>query len=118
MSEKTIWMKGMPPIHSLANMIWTKVFNWRHNSDFKDVGCSVVWLSREALYKIGWDDYPEGASGYIFEAWLKKQILKYNIKYEQVPIDVQYEIKKVSMKKRLDKYNKMFFGVLIECLKK
>lgn len=79
----------VPFRHRLGNLVWRTSFNSFFGTEFKDTNCGIMALSRKAIETI------KGTyGGYIIENKMLMDMLKNDLKIEQVPVRVHYKRKK------------------------
>jgi len=82
------WRK-VPFRHKLGNFVWRNFFNILFGTKLKDTNCGFMGLSRNALKKMS------GAyGGYIIENMMLIEAIKNNLKIKQVPVTVEYKLKR------------------------
>jgi glycosyltransferase involved in cell wall biosynthesis len=92
----------VPFANRVGNFIWRKLFNFFFGLKLKDSNCGFIGLNRNALKKIR-----NIHGGYIIENSMLIDCVRNNLKVVQVPVKVFYG------KRKIRKFAKMFFGVLI-----
>lgn len=94
--------RDIPFANRFGNFIWRNLFNFFFGTNFRDTNCGFVCLNRNALKKI-----KNIHGGYIIENSMLADAVKNKLKVIQVPVRVHYA------KRKIRKFAKMFFGVLI-----
>lgn len=94
--------KDVPFANRFGNFIWRKLFNFFFGLKLKDSNCGFIGLNSNAIKKI-----KNIHGGYIIENSMLADAVRNNLKIQQVPVRVFYG------KRKIIKYARMFFGVLI-----
>jgi glycosyltransferase involved in cell wall biosynthesis len=94
--------KEIPYANRVGNFGWRVLFNLLFGTKLKDTNCGFVGMTKEAMKKIR---HIHG--GYIIENTMLRDAIKGKLRIKQVPVKVVYKQRKVK------KFAKMFFGVLI-----
>lgn len=92
----------IPYANRAGNFIWRSLFNLLFGTKYKDIGCGFIGLNRNALRKIR-----NIGGGYIIESSIFANCAKKKLKVFQVPVKVSYG------KRKIRKFARMFFGVLV-----
>ena len=79
----------IPFRHKLGNLVWKTTFNLLLGMSLKDTNCGFVALSRKAIKKM-----KQTYGGYIIENMMLVEMLKNNLRIEQVPVNVKYKGKR------------------------
>ena len=94
--------KSVPYANRIGNFGWRVLFNLLFGTKLKDTNCGYVGMTKEAMKKI-----KNIHGGYIIENTMLRDAVKNKLRIKQVPVEVVYG------KRRVGKFAKMFFGVLI-----
>ena len=81
--------KKVPFRHKLGNFVWRIFFNILFYTNLKDTNCGFMGLSRNALKKMS-----TAYGGYIIENMMLIEAIKNNLKIKQVPVTVEYKLKR------------------------
>ena len=92
----------VPYANRMGNFGWRILFNLFFGTKLKDTNCGFVGMTREAMKKI-----KNIHGGYIIENSMLRDIVVSKLRIKQVPVRVVYGKRKVT------KFAKMFFGVMI-----
>jgi glycosyltransferase involved in cell wall biosynthesis len=99
--------KDIPYANRMGNFIWRTIFNMFFHTKFKDTNCGFIGLNKKALRSIR-----NFEAGYSIENSMFINCVRNGLKVYQVPVRVYYG------KRRVSKFAKMFFSVLIFILRK
>jgi glycosyltransferase involved in cell wall biosynthesis len=94
--------KDVPFANKLGNFIWKSLFNMFFGTNFKDTNCGYMGFTINAVKKL-----KNIHGGYIIENSILADVVKNKLRTKQVPVKVIYR------KRKICKFVKMFFGVLI-----
>jgi glycosyltransferase involved in cell wall biosynthesis len=92
----------VPFFNKFGNFIWRILFNFFFNTNFKDTNCGFIGLKKNAIEKI-----KKIYGGYIIENAILRDVVKNDLKFKQVPVNVKYR------KTNVSHFARMFFGILI-----
>lgn len=94
--------KEIPYANRIGNFGWRILFNILFGTRLKDTNCGYVGMTKEAMKKI-----KNIHGGYIIENSMLRDAIKAKLRIKQVPVKVVYG------KRKVGKFAKMFFGILI-----
>jgi glycosyltransferase involved in cell wall biosynthesis len=94
--------KEVPYANRMGNFIWRVLFNFLFGVNLKDTNCGYIGMTKVAMKKI-----KNIHGGYIIENSMLRDAIKNKLRIKQVPVRVVYR------KRKIGKFAKMFFGVLI-----
>jgi glycosyltransferase involved in cell wall biosynthesis len=94
--------REIPYANRIGNFGWRGLFNILFGTNLKDTNCGYVGMTKGAMRKI-----KNIHGGYIIENTMLRDAVKNKLRIKQVPVKVVYG------KRRVGKFAKMFFGVLI-----
>jgi glycosyltransferase involved in cell wall biosynthesis len=94
--------KSIPYANRMGNFGWRILFNLLFRTNLKDTNCGYVGMTKEAMKKIR-----KIHGGYIIENTMLRDAVKNKLRIKQVPVKVVYR------QRRVGKFARMFFGVMI-----
>lgn len=96
----------IPLRHRIGNFFWRITFNLLFGSNFKDTNCGIIGLSKDVIEKL------KIGSGYLIENYMLASVIKNKIKFDQVPVSVNYD-----EKSKVRRGIKVFLGVFLFIIK-
>jgi len=81
--------RTVPFRHRIGNFVWRTSFNLFFGTKLKDTNCGFMALSRKAMKKM-----KRAYGGYIIENMMLIDAIKNNLKIKQVPVTVEYRLKR------------------------
>jgi glycosyltransferase involved in cell wall biosynthesis len=94
--------RDIPYANRIGNFGWRVLFNLLFGTNFKDTNCGYIGMTKKAMKKI-----KNIHGGYIIENSMLRDAVKNKLRIKQVPVKVVYG------KRKIKKFAKMFFGVLV-----
>jgi glycosyltransferase involved in cell wall biosynthesis len=94
--------RDIPHANKIGNFVWRTLFNLFFGTNFKDTNCGYMGFTIGAVKKI-----KNIHGGYIIENSILAEAVRNNLKVKQVPVKVVYG------KRKIGKFARMFFGVMI-----
>jgi len=94
--------KNIPYANKFGNFIWRFTFNLLFGTHFKDTNCGYMAFTTDAIKKI-----KKVHGGYIIENSILAQSIKSGLRVKQVDVKVSYG------KRKITKFARMAFGVII-----
>ena len=94
--------REIPYANRIGNFGWRLLFNLLFGTNLRDTNCGYVGMTKNAMIKI-----KNIHGGYIIENSMLRDAIKNKLRIKQVPVKVVYG------KRKIGKFAKMFFGVLI-----
>lgn len=94
--------KDVPYANRLGNFIWRSLFNFFFKTNFRDTNCGFIGLRQDTIDKI-----KNICGGYVLENSILRNAVKANLNIVQIPVKVRYG------KRKIGKFAKMFFTVLL-----
>jgi glycosyltransferase involved in cell wall biosynthesis len=98
---------NVPFRHRLGNFVWKSTFNFFFGKKLKDTNCGFMALSRKAIKKM-----KRAYGGYIIENMMLVDAIKNNLRIKQVPVNVEYKLKR-----NFSKGTRIVLGCLIFIIK-
>lgn len=92
----------VPYANRMGNFVWRLFFNLLFGTKLKDSNCGYIGFSKKAVKTI-----KNIHGGYIIENAILADAVSKKLRIAQVPVEVKYG------KRRIAKFARMFFGVLI-----
>lgn len=81
--------RTVPFRHRIGNFVWRTFFNLFFETKLKDTNCGFMALSKKAVKKM-----ERAYGGYIIENMMLIDAIKNGLKITQVPVTVQYKLKR------------------------